>query len=165
MTKPATRQAQLAAIHMAQKKLHLSKEDASAVKFLITGKYSAAEMTDLERRQYLAHLSNQQARDAVAQGSKPSYTPQRPPLQRSVDDDQDARWSKARALWSALAHAGVVRMDSDEALSAWVKRQTKVDSWRFLNTHQITDLVIEPLKLWCKQKGVPTHPVTGEPQL
>ena len=162
--KPATRQNHLIAIHMVQKALHLSKEDAAQLKFSVTGKYSSAEMTALQRRQYLAHLSTLQALDAVARGAKPAYTPKRPPLQRSVDDDQDARWSKARALWSALARAGVVRMDSDEALSAWVKRQTKVDSWRFLNTRQITDLVIEPLKLWCKQKGVPTHPVTGEPQ-
>lgn len=164
MTKPATRQGQLAAIHMAQKKLHLSKEDASAVKFLITGKYSAAEMTDLERRQYLAHLSNQQARDTVAQGSKPSYTPQRPPLQRSVDDDQDARWSKARALWAALATVGYVHHDTDHALMAWIKRQTHVEHWRFLNTHQI-NRVIESLKQMCAAKGVPTHTAAGEPQL
>lgn len=165
MSPVATRQNHLAAIHMAQKALHLSKDDASALKFSLTGKYSAADMNALQRRQYLAHLSNLQARDAVAQGSKPAYTPKRQPLQRSVDDDQDARWSKARALWSALAHAGVVRMDSDEALSAWVKRQTKVDSWRFLNTHQITHLVIEPLKKWCAQKGVPTRHTAGEPQV
>lgn len=164
MNKPATRQAHLAAIHMAQKALHMSKDDASAVKFSVTGKYSAADMTALQRRQYLAHLSNLQAHNAVAQGAKPAYTPtKRPPLQRTVDDDQDARWGKARALWADLAAAGIVRIDTDAALTAWVKRQTHVEHWRFLNSHQITT-VIESLKKWCKDKGVPTEPQRDEAQ-
>lgn len=150
MTKPDIRQSHLAAIHMAQKALHLSKEDASALKFSVTGKYSAADMTGLQRRQYLAHLSNLQARDAVAQGTKPAYVPKRPPEQRSVDDDQDARWNKARALWAALATAGHVHTDTDAALMAYVARQTKIDHWRFLNSYQITS-VIEALKRWIRR--------------
>ncbi len=157
MSAPATRQHHLAAIHMAQKALHLSKEDASALKFKMTGKYSAADMTALERRQYLARLSELQAQVATARGEKPAYTPQRPPAQRSTDDDQDERWSRARALWADLARAGEVRADTDSALQAYAKRQTKVDAWRFMNGHQINN-VIEALKRWCRRVGVPTEP-------
>lgn len=159
----ATRQNQLAAIHMAQKALHLSKEDAAALKLSVTGKCSAAEMTALERRQYLAHLSQLQAMAAFARGEKPAYTPKRLPAQRSVDDDQDERWGRARALWAALAQAGAVRVDTDAALQAYAKRQTRVDLWRFMNSHQINN-VIEALKRWCRRVDVPTEPVKQEAQ-
>ncbi len=158
MTKPASRQSHLAAIHMAQKALHMSKEDASALKFNLTGKYSAAEMNALQRRQYLAHLSNLQAQVAAAKGEKPAYTPKQPATQRSVDNDQDERWYKARALWASLAATGQVRIDTDAALTAYVKRQTHMDHWRFLNGHQI-DSVIGALKRWCRRTNVPTEVV------
>ena len=151
MTKPAPRQSHLAAIHCAQKALGLSADDAAALKLHVTGKASAADMSAAQRQQYLAHLSGLQKKTG---DHKPAHAYQRPALHRSIDDDQDARWHKARCLWAALAKAGVVRIDSDDALSTWVKRQTKVASWRFLNTHQINNLVIEPLKKWCGEKGV-----------
>lgn len=157
MTKPAPRQNHLAAIHMAQKALGMSKEDASALKLNLTGHYSAADMTALQRRQYLAHLSVLQAHAAVARGEKPAYAPKRPPLHRTVDDDQDERWGKARALWAALAAAGHVHTDTDAALMHYVKRQTQMENWRFLNGHQVTR-VIESLKRWCTRVDVPTTP-------
>ncbi|TXT37403.1 MAG: prophage regulatory protein [Comamonadaceae bacterium] len=154
--KPVPRKSKLAAIHMAQTALGMDEYSARAVKTNVIGKSSCGDMTDKELSKYLAHLSRLQKQVG---GSKPART-QRPALHRSIDDDQDARWHKARALWSALAKAGVVRLDSDDALSAWVKRQTKVESWRFLNTHQINNLVIEPLKKWCVEKGVSIDPAT-----
>ena len=156
-TQPATRQNHLAAIHMAQKALGLSNEDAQALKLSVTGQSSAKDMTLAQRRQYLAHLSGLQARSAVAQGRTPAYTPKRDPLYRTVDDDQDDRWGKARALWAALGSAGVVHTDTDAALMAYVKRQTHVEHWRFLNTVQVNS-VIEALKRWCRRAGVGTVP-------
>lgn len=157
MSKPVPRQSHLAAIHMAQKALGLSVEDAQALKLNVTGKYSAADMTALERRQYLAHLSSLQAHAAVSRGDKPAYTPQRAPLYRAVDDDQDERWGKARALWAALARVGAVRHDTDAALTAYALRQTHVQAWRFLNGHQI-NTVIESLKRWCVRAKAETEP-------
>jgi len=153
-TKPDTRQAQLAAIHMAQKSLGLSADDAVSVKLAVTGKASAADMTTMQRKQYLAHLSGLQVQAGLI-APRPG---KRPHVQRSLDDAEDERWQKARALWHALAKAGVVRVDTDAALTAYVKRQTKVDAWRFLNTHQV-NTVIEALKGWCVRSGVPTEPV------
>ena len=73
--------------------------------------------------------------------------------QRSADDYQDERWLKARALWHALAAAGVVRTNTDAALMTYVKRQTKLEHWRFLNGYQI-NAVIEALKNWCVRSGI-----------
>ncbi|TAG43989.1 MAG: regulatory protein GemA [Betaproteobacteria bacterium] len=149
--KPASRNGDLAAIHMAQKKLGLSKEDAQALKLGITGKASAADMTVPQRRMLLAHLCTLQA---IAGGKpKPAYTGQRRSLERSAADDHDARWGKARALWALLAKSGAVKVDTDAALTGYVFRQTGLEAWRFLNHHQITK-VIESLKLWCSREKV-----------
>jgi len=156
MAKPAPRQNHLAAIHMAQKALGISADDAVSIKLHVTGKASAADMSALQRQMYLAHLAGLQERAALARGEKPAYTPKRAPQHRAADDDQDERWSKARALWGALATAGVVRTNTDAALMIWVKGQTKVEAWRFLNGHQINTL-IEGLKLWCRRTDVPTE--------
>jgi hypothetical protein len=143
---------------MAQKALGLSADDATSLKLHVTGKASAADMNDVQRQMYLAHLSGLQERAALARGQKPAYTPKRPAQQRSVDDDQDVRWHKARALWHALSLGGVVHTDTDAALTAYVKRQTKLEHWRFLNGYQVNG-VIEALKKWCVRSGVPTEPI------
>ena len=148
---PDRRNGDLAAIHIAQKALGLSKEDAQALKLGITGKASAADMTVPQRRMVLAHLSTLQA---IAAGKpKPVYTGQRRSLERSENDPQDDRWAKARALWTQLAQAGQVNADTDAALTAYVKRQTRVEAWRFLNAYQI-NTVIESLKRWCDRADV-----------
>ena len=143
----------LAAIHMAQKALGLSADDATALKRAITGVASAADMSESQRRQYLAHLADLQARAAVARGEQPTYQPSRPAKARNLDDELDERWSKARALWHALATGGAVRTDTDAALMSYIRRQTPVEHWRFLNTYQI-NRVIEALKRWCRRAGV-----------
>jgi Protein of unknown function (DUF1018) len=155
MTNTATRQQHLAAMHMAQKALGLTPEDARALKLAVVGVASAADMTALQRRQYLAHLAGLQASAALARGQKPAYVPKRPALVRNIDDAGDLQWGKARALWHALASAGHVRTDTDAALQAYATRQTGVTAWRFMTAPQITK-VIEALKQWCKRCAVPT---------
>lgn len=152
-SKPDTRQAHLAAIHMAQKALGLSADDAVSVKLAVTGMVSSADMGALQRKRYLAHLSGLQVQAGLI-AQRPG---KRPHVQRSVDDADDERWQKARALWHALAKAGVVRVNTDAALTAYVKRQTKVDAWRFLNSYQV-NTVIEALKKWCVRSGVEVQP-------
>lgn len=147
------RRAHLAAMHMAQKALGLTADDARALKLAVTGVASGADMTAAQRRKYLAHLSGLQAAAARARGAKPVHDPARPPLQRNVTDPSDQRWAKARVLWQALAANGHVRTDTDGALMAYVKRQTHVEHWRFATDAQITT-VIESLKRWCARMGV-----------
>ena len=151
----APRQSHLAAIHMAQKALGLTSDDATYLKMQVTGVASSAAMSAGQRAKYLAQLSGLQ-QNAGLIAPRPQ---QRPPLYRTVDDDQDARWLKCRALWHALATAGVVRANTDAALLAYVKRQTKLDAWRFLNGYQV-NTVIEALKKWCTRSGVATEPET-----
>lgn len=149
-----SRQASLAAIHIGQKALGLTKEDAQALKLAITGQASAADMTAPQLRHYLAHLSSLQA---IAAGTpKPAYTGPRRNLERSLDDGSDARWRKARALWSELAQAGLVHTNTNTALMAYVQRQTHVSAWRFLNSYQI-NCVIEALKHWCSRAQAETQ--------
>ncbi len=151
MVNQAKRGNDLAAIHIAQKTLGLSADDAQALKLGITGQASSADMTLAQRRRYIAHLSHLQS---IQQGQpKPVYTGHRRALERSIGDDSDERWSKARALWALLAKAGQVQHDTDAALTAYVKRQTHLEAWRFLNSHQI-NTVIESLKRWCYRAKV-----------
>lgn len=159
MTRPVHHKNHLAAIHIAHKALGLSKDDALALKMAVTGVASAGDMTEQQRRRYLAHLAGLQSTMATARGEKPAYVPKRSNLERSGDDNQDERWHKARMLWRVLADAGHVRINTDAALMAYVQRQTSVEHWRFLNTHQING-VIESLKRWCDRKNVALRPFT-----
>jgi Protein of unknown function (DUF1018) len=142
--KPTACKNHLAAIHIAHKALGLSKDDAMHLKLSITGTASAGDMTEQQRKRYLAHLSGLQERAGLI-APRPA---KRPYVQRSAADDLDERWGKARVLWHALAVAGAVHHDTDAALMAYVKRQTKLEHWRFLNSYQV-NAVIEALKKWC----------------
>lgn len=164
VTRKPTRTGHLAAIHMAEKALGLSREDAAALKAQVTGIASSADMSAGQRARYLAHLAVLQAKVAEARGEKPAYQPRRPALVRNIDDAGDYQWGKARALWHALAIAGHVRADTDGALQAYAKRQTGVDAWRFQTQPQITQ-VIEALKKWCKRCGVPTTPASNQDEV
>ena len=145
----ADRRADLATIHCLQKDLRLDKADADALKLAITGMASSADMSGEQRAKYIGHLR----RLKKALEDKPAYTAVRAPLQRSTGDGLDDRWSKARALWALLAQAGEVRVNTDAALMVYVKRQTQLEHWRFLNTLQI-NTVIESLKRWCRRAKV-----------
>lgn len=149
MPRIATRRAHLAAIHIAEKALGLSKESASALKLQVIGTASSADMNARQRAQYLAHLSGLQRK----YGQNTRLDLDRPALKRSVSDGLDDRWHKARMLWHVLAEHGQVQADTDEALMAYVKRQTRMEHWRFCNGYQI-NAVIEALKFWCARVGV-----------
>ncbi|MES2948663.1 MAG: regulatory protein GemA [Pseudomonadota bacterium] len=151
----------LAAIHIAFKALGINKDDACALKQSVTGVASAADMTEQQRKRLLARLAEMQADRAAQRGEQPAYTPKPRPAQRAASGDLDERWFKARALWASLAAAGHVHTDTDAALTAYVKRQTKLEHWRFLNGHQVTS-VIEALKRWCRRVSVATEPAARE---
>lgn len=140
-----TQKNHLAAIHMAHKALGLSKDDALALKMEIVGVESAKDMTERQRRRYLHHLSTLQAKHKGL--PQPAPKAPRNPLCASVDDPHDARWRKARALWHVLADKGEVQTNTDAALMGFVKRQTGMDAWRFLNSYQVNE-IIESLKRW-----------------
>jgi phage gp16-like protein len=70
---------------------------------------------------------------------------------------QTAWARKLRALWLALYHLGEVSEPSEDALAAFVERQTRVDgrgvdALQWLSPDQAR-LVIEALKAWCARAG------------
>lgn len=68
-------------------------------------------------------------------------------------DNDRPHMGKIRALWWSLYWLGAIRRVDDDALTAFVKRQTGVESLRFLG-HTDAPKVIEALKSWLEREGV-----------
>ncbi len=158
----------IAAIHVLKSQCKLVESDYRALLVELVGKDSCSLMSEAQLVRVRTHLQNLAVRLGVAKPAAPvqpgtaQFTRRRIAPKRSTSDDQDERWGKARTLWSQLARAGAVRVDSDAALMAYVKRQTKTEAWRFLNGYQING-VIESLKKWCARLGVGVPAVTDKP--
>lgn len=60
---------------------------------------------------------------------------------------------KIRALWWSLYWLGAIERVDDEALNAFVKRQTHIQHINFLD-HKMAPKVIEALKSWLEREGV-----------
>lgn len=121
----------VARIHIAQKNLGMTDDDARAIKLQIVGKESCKLMLDSELRKiymYLSQLASKQ--------------------QTGVRMDfKDPRWRKSRALWHELHSAKKVDKDTDRAMRKWVEAQIGVAEWKWLNDCQV-NTVIESLKAW-----------------
>jgi phage gp16-like protein len=129
----------LAKIHIAKKQLGLADEDFRAVCARITGKESTRAMSEPERVRLVSHFE--------VQGFKPVFKGGRRPL--------EGRFAKVlQAFWISAWNLGVVRNKSDEALIAFVKRQTHIDHVRFVTDAAESAKVIEALKkMMTRQAG------------
>jgi len=141
------RQRQLMAIHVRRRQLGLDDETYRDVLERATGKRSAAEMTDWERRQALDEL--------VRLGApKPRPKPVRSGQAR-----------KALALWRALYNLGLTRDGSEAALDRWVRSSNfRVSALRFADAPALNQ-VIEGLKSWLgrvAQLAAPTDDETAQ---
>lgn len=121
----------LAQIHIAQKTLGMTDDDARAIKLHIVGKESCRLMSDGELRKLHLHLSTLASKQQT--GVRMDY--------------KDPRWRKARAVWHELHAAKKVDKDTDRAMRKWIEAQIGVAEWRWLNHHQV-NTVIESLKAW-----------------
>lgn len=65
---------------------------------------------------------------------------------------------KLQALWIAGYNLGVVENKSDQAMMAWLKRQTGLDHHRFLSHADDAARAIDALKIWIRRD-------TGNPDL
>lgn len=139
MAANSARNAQLAAIHIAKKDLHLDDDTYRLVIHAHTNgrTTSAAKMNDAERRKLLEHFEARGFRN-------PSRKPRR------ASDDPLA--GKIYALWLQLATDRVVRDASHKALRSFVQRQTGVRAIEWLSTEQAIG-VIEALKAWRNRGG------------
>jgi len=133
---------QLKAIHALRRELALTEECYRAIihRFSAGRTDSSAKMSLSERDLVIKHLRSLGAGAKPAKGARAN---------RPADSDI-AR--KARALWLTLWNLGLVPDRSEEALAAFVRRQTKVDALQWLRP-QDAYKVIEGLKARAERDG------------
>lgn len=129
----------LAAIHTVKKALGLDDDVYRALLERVTGKTSAKDLTDAERRRVIEEMRRQ--------GFKGASKGARKPLEGKYA-------KKLQALWIAGWNLGLVRDRDDKALLAFVKRQTGIDHTRFLRDADDAVKAIEALKSWLSRAGV-----------
>ena len=118
-----------------------------------TGKASLTEMTTDDMRKVLDAVNGRRRRT----GGKPNRL--KGPTGSLPDGPHT---SKLRALWISAWWLGVVEDRSDEALGAWIRRQTGLDAARWATPVQ-TSACIEALKGWmARDGGVDWSPYTGD---
>lgn len=122
-----------AAIHVGLKQLGIDDQTGRDLYERVTGKRSLAAMNELERNRVVQELRDK--------GFKPAPKPKSKGL--------EGRFAKKlQALWIAAWNLGLARNNSDEALVAFVKRQTGIDHVRFLRDADDAGKAIEALKGW-----------------
>lgn len=130
--KPADpRTALMRAVMAACKQQGIDNDTRVDLQKRVTGADSMADMSIGQLRRLRDHLNR---------GSKA------PSGQRSVV-------GKIRALWWSLYWIGAVERPNDEALNAFVKRQSQIQHINFLD-HVRAASVIEALKSWLEREGV-----------
>ena len=123
----------LAKIHVAKKQLGLDDDTYRGLLMQTVGKDSAGKMTEAERLRVVAAMEKR--------GFKPASKP-------SAKRAAGPYAAKLRALWIAAWNLGLIRDRSDAALTAFARRQTKIDHTRFLVDPEAASMVIEALKDW-----------------
>lgn len=128
----------IALLHVAKRDLGLDDDTYRAVLERVTGKRSAKDLSEAERRAVVDELKRQ--------GFKPSSGGRRKAL--------EGRFAKKlQALWIAGWNLGIVRNRDDKAMLAFVKRQTGVEHTRFLHHAEDAAKAIEALKAWLAREG------------
>lgn len=120
-------------IHIAKSQLGLDDDTYRDLATRITGKSSSKAMTESERQILLTEMERL--------GFKVTSKSNQKRLEGKFA-------TKLQALWIAGYNLGVVTNGSDEALIAFVKRQTKLDHVRFLHDAGDAYKAIEALKRW-----------------
>ena len=126
-------------IHVAKRSLALDDADYRAMLEAQTGKTSCSDMSMSQLEAVAEHLRSRGFAD------RPGGKAAARPTQKLADDPQS---KLIRHLWLKLRDmVGGVRNGSEQALAAYVKRQTGLERLEWLNTHQAAQ-VIEALKNW-----------------
>ncbi|AOT25357.1 MULTISPECIES: gp16 family protein [Brucella] len=126
-----------AMINIAKNQLGLDEDTYRGMLHRVTGKVSLREMSEADKLKVIDDLKQKGFDPAVKSPSKGK---------RKRLEGKFA--AKLQALWIAGYNLGVVTNGSDEALIAFVKRQTKLDHVRFLHDPADGYKAIESLKRW-----------------
>jgi phage gp16-like protein len=129
------RRAEIAQIKIGAKQLALEDDAYRDMLFALARVRSAADLDWTGRKRVIEHLKSCGA--TVGKQRK----------------RRDAQAEKIKALWDALAQAGVVRDGSAAALSQWLKRQTRVSAAEWMSSAEASR-AIEALKNWAVRAGV-----------
>jgi phage gp16-like protein len=124
----AMRRRRLKAIHVGRRQLGLDEDAWRGLLERVTGQRSAAGL-DLD-----------QLADVIEELRRHGFTARRREL-------PSAQQRKIAAIWADLHAGGAVKDGSPKALDAFVKRQTGIDSLRWLPPEGCNK-VIEALKAW-----------------
>lgn len=137
----AVRKRDITRIQVLRRQCRLSDDEYhDLVGNLFDGIRSSTDLTAAQRRTLIDHLVVLHRQVGAAKA--PAKAAGLPPL--------SPRQKKMFSLWQQLADAGRVRERGMPALKEWVARQTGVDRWEWLNSHQ-EDTVIESLKRWLRR--------------
>lgn len=126
-------------IHIAKSQMGMDTDTYRQMLLSITGKTSTSEMNPGQLNKVLAAMK---AKGFVVKPSRKERT------MRLLADSPQVK--KLCALWLEMYHQGKVRDNSEAALQAWVKRETGVDSLKWLEPG-MASLCIEKLKKWQKR--------------
>ena len=145
----------IAAIHVIKGQLKLTVDDYRALLQQLTGKDSSKGMTDTELQKVRSHLSGLAHKMGVGKPQTVSTHQQHKPGEVTrtgygrfgTFKVASPKERKVWAMWHDLGSKGKLDNPSNQALQAWVKRQTGVDQMRFCSDKQMNEL-IESLKLW-----------------
>lgn len=146
------RRTAIAQIHIAKKQLNLNDDTYRAALHAATGKTSCSDMAIGELYQALEYFKKcgfKATRRKTGGARRGKYSPQ------STGQVVD----KIRAIWIEMAKGGLIKDGSEQALLAWVKRQSSkmnggigVDSLEWLERDQaMASRVLESLKRWQKR--------------
>lgn len=145
MTSPG----QTRAIHAMRKAGGMGDHEYRALIMERFGKRSSADLTDVEAARLIDELRQ--------------ITGVKPTAARSARQTASGRYASVlRALWLSAWHLGVVRKRSDEALIAFVQRQTGVEHTRFLTDPALAARAIEGVKAWIGREAGVTWPTDAE---
>jgi phage gp16-like protein len=134
-TRNTARNKLIAKIKIGQKQIGLSDDDYRA---MLSDRYdveSSTQLTDAQLGNLIQHMERL--------GFQP--IPSANATARKLADDRQSKM--IRGIWLELHQQGVVRNPSEQALAAYVKRQTGVERLEWLTMVQASN-VIESLKAW-----------------
>lgn len=126
------------AIYVGCKQLGIEEDDRRDLFERVTGKRSLREMNPKELDTVVSELRSK----GFKQVSKGSRSKLQGPFAK-----------KMQALWIAAYNLGLIRNKNDDALMAFIKRQTKLDHSRFLRYAEDADKAIEALKGWMAREA------------
>lgn len=128
----------LAQLHVARKQLGLDEDTYRDALERATGRRSAKDMSEIERKQAIQYFKGK--------GFMPAPGRKRSKLAGPFS-------AKLQALWIGAWNLALVRNRDDAALLAFVKRQTGIDHTRFLKDADDAYKAVEALKSWMAREG------------